>query len=266
MLSSCGEYQKLLKSNDYNLKYTKALEYFRDKEYTRSLRILDEIGAVYSGTNRAQLIAYHKAYCNFYLKDYNKASNLFKDLVISYPGSSLIEESLYMAAYAEYLDSPRPLLDQAPTKLALEDFQFFIDRYGNSSRKENVNKYMDEMYDKLSYKGYLSAKNYYIRGKYKSAIIYFENCLKDYPGSKYREDVIYMLFKSKYKLAINSVDEKKLDRYNAAKEEYYYFIEDYPNSKYKKEMDRNYAAVDDYLKNYDFRINTDPDNNTKKNQ
>ena len=45
-----------------------------------------------------------------------------------------------------------------------------------------------------------------------------ENCLKDYPGSKYREEIMYMLFNSKYEMAVNSVEDKQYERYNAAKE------------------------------------------------
>lgn len=53
----------------------------------------------------------------------------------------------------------------------MESFQLYLSRYPNSSRKEQINEYMDEMRDKLSYKDYLSARNYYLREKYKSAVV-----------------------------------------------------------------------------------------------
>ena len=111
---------------------------------------------------------------------------------------------------------------------------------------------MDEMRDKLSYKAYLSAKNYYQREYYKAAAISLQNCLKDFPGSKYREEIMYMLFVSKYEMAVNSVEDKKLERYNNAQEEYYYFADEYPNSKYAADMKKKYDAINAFLKNYKY--------------
>ena len=63
---------------------------------------------------------------------------------------------------------------------------------------------------------------------------------------------MYMLFSSKYEMAANSVEEKKLERYNAAKEEYYYFADEYPNSKFAADMKKKYDIINDYLKDYKF--------------
>ena len=111
---------------------------------------------------------------------------------------------------------------------------------------------MDEMRDKLSYKAYLSAKNYYLREHYKAAVISLQNCLKDYPGSKYREEIMNMLFVSKYQMAVNSVEDKKVERYNNAREEYYYFADEYPHSRYAADVKKMYEDIEAYLENYKF--------------
>ena len=156
-----------------------------------------------------------------------------------------------MIGYCNYKASPKARLDQTTTMNAIENFNLYLSRYPSSSKKEQINAYMDEMRDKLSYKDYLSAKNYYLRAKYKSAVVSLENCLKDYPGTKYREEIMYMLFNSKYEMAVNSVEDKKYERYNAAKEEYYYFEEEYPESRYAKEMAKKYEDINEFLKTYD---------------
>lgn len=250
--ASCGEYQKLLKSNDYQLIYKKAIEYYNKGDYQRALNLLDGIRTVFTGTTKAQNIAYYRAFCSYNLRDYQYASELFKQFVTTYPESSFVEECLYMAGFCDYKASPKPRLDQQVTEKAMNEFQLYLNRYPNSARKDKINGYMDEMRDKLSYKAYLSARNYFQREYYKAAVISLENCLKDYPGSKYREEIMYMLFVSKYEMAVNSVDEKKLERYNAAKEEYYYFADEYPNSKYAVDLKKKYQEINDYLKNYKF--------------
>lgn len=252
LMTACGEYQQLLKSNDYNLIYKKAIEYYNKGDYQRSLNLLEGIRTVFIGSAKAQNIAYYRAFCTYNMKDYQIASDLFKQFIQTYPESSFAEECLFMMGFCDYKASPKPRLDQQVTEKAFREFQLYLNRYPNSMRKDKVNAYMDEMRDKLSYKAYLSAKNYYLREHYKAAVISLQNCLKDYPGSKYREEIMYMLFISKYEMAVNSVEDKKIERYNNAREEYYYFTDEYPDSRYAPELKKKYEAIEAYLKDYKF--------------
>lgn len=252
LLSSCGEYHKLLKSGDYQLIYTKAVEYYNKGDYQRALNLLDGIRTVFTGTSKAQNIAYYRAFCSYNQKDYSYASELFRQFVATYPESPFSEECLYMIGYCNYKASPKPRLDQRATEKAINDLQLYLNRYPNSSRKDKINTYIDEMQDKLAYKAYLGAQNYYLREHYKAAVVSLQNCLKDFPGSKHREEVMYMLFNSKYEMAVNSVEDKKLERYNEAKEEYYYFVDEYPESKFAKSLEKKYESINAFLKNYKF--------------
>jgi outer membrane protein assembly factor BamD len=252
LLTSCGEYQMLLKSQNYQLVYKKAIEYYNKGDYVRAQNLLEGIRTIFSGTSKAQNIAYYRAFCSYNMKDYEVASNLFKQFIATYPESSFSEECLYMMGFCDYKASPKPRLDQQLTDKALSEFQLYLSRYPNSSRREKINGYMDELRDKLSYKAYLSARNYFHRSYYKAATISLQNCLKDYPTSKYREEIMYMLFISKYEMAVNSVEEKQLERYNSAQEEYYYFVDEYPESKYIPEMEKKYENINRFLENYKF--------------
>lgn len=252
LMTSCGEYQKVLKSNDYQLMYKKAIEYYNKGDYQRALSLLDGIRSVFIGTSKAPNIAYYRAFCNYNLKDYTIASDLFRQVIQTYPDSPFAEECLFMMGFCDYKASPKARLDQAVTEKAIGEFQLYLNRYPLSGRKEKINSYIDEMRDKLSYKAYLNARNYYQREYYKSAVISLQNCLKDFPGSKYREEIMYMLFVSKYQMAVNSVEEKKIERYNNAQEEYYYFADEYPNSRYAADVKKKYEEINTYLKNYKF--------------
>ena len=251
VLSSCSEYQKLLKSGDYDAMYKKAIEYYNEGDYMRASSIFEGVRMVFTGTSKAQTIAYYRAFCAYNQKDYEYAAELFKQFVSTYPESSYLEECLFMVGYCNYMASPKPRLDQTVTEKAMSEFQLYLSRFPNSDRKERINEYMDAMRDKLSYKDYLSARNYYLREYYKSAVVSLENCLKDYPGSRFREEILYMLFNSKYEMAVNSVEDKKYERYNAAAEEYYYFMEEYPESQYAEEVQKKYEDIEAYLKQFD---------------
>ena len=72
---------------------------------------------------------------------------------------------------------------------------------------------------------------------YESAIIVSQNALKSYPFSKYKEDFEFLILKSKFQVARQSVAEKMEDRYRDVVDEYYSYINNYPESKNRKEAD-----------------------------
>ena len=61
-LSSCGEYQQILKSKDPDLKYQKALMYFEDEQYVKAQTLLDEVTSYYRGTDRSQEVQIGRAH------------------------------------------------------------------------------------------------------------------------------------------------------------------------------------------------------------
>lgn len=249
LLTSCSEYQKLLKSDDFELRYTKAIEYYKAEDFVRSYNLFESIRTVYRGTAKAPTIAYYTAYCSYGQADYITAGDLFDNLVKTFPTATYVEECMYMRAYCYYLSSPSFRLDQAESNKAIESFQLFISRYPSSAKIVEANKFIDELRDKLAYKEFEGAKLYFDMEKYTAAIVSLQNCLKDYPESRHREEVLYLLFSSRYELAIHSIEEKKVERYNDAKEEYLTFVDEYPVSEYKKEMEKKFKDIDSYLAN-----------------
>ena len=59
LLTSCGEYQQLLKSRDPEEKYQAALRYFNEKQYVKAQTLLDDVSSYYKGTERSEdILAY----------------------------------------------------------------------------------------------------------------------------------------------------------------------------------------------------------------
>jgi outer membrane protein assembly factor BamD len=250
IISACGDYNKILKSNDYEFKYKKAIEYYEQGEFVKAGTLFQELVNIYRGTSRADQIYYYYAKSMMGQKDYLMATHYFKSLLREFPGSEYGEEAQFMVGYCSYLLSPKPRLDQTVTKEAIESFQLYINLYPYNERVDEANRLIDELKDKLVYKSYLSARLYYDFENYKAAVIALDNSLKEYPESQYREELMYMLLKSKYLLAINSVEDKKAERLSSALDEYFSFVDEYPESKYRREVDRFYETVADLL-NYD---------------
>ena len=241
LLASCGEYQKVVKSTDYEYKLKKAREYYDNKEYGRSAQLYQELINIYRGTSRADQIYYYMAKSSYGQHDYVLSSHYFRQLIKEYPRSEYGEESQFMIGYCYYLDSPNPRLDQKISQDAIDALQLFINVFPGSTRVAEANKLIDELREKLVYKSYLSGRLYYDLADFRAAVISLSNSLKEYPDSKYREELMFYLLKSKYLLGQNSIDEKKRERLNLALDEYYTFVDEFPESKFRKEADRFFA-------------------------
>ena len=255
LLSSCGNFNKIVKSTDYEFKYKKAVEYYEEGEYVRAGTLFQELVNIYRGTSRADKIYYYYAKSMIGQKDYLMAGHYFKTLIKEFPASEYVEEAQYMTGYCAYLISPKARLDQVVTQEAIDALQLYINLYPFKERVDEANRLIDELQDKLVYKSYLSAKLYFDFENFKAAVIALNNSLSKYPDSKYREELMFMLLKAKYLLAIGSVKEKQEVRLSSALDEYFSFVDEYPESKYKKEVTKFYSTTSKMLNYKEDEIN-----------
>jgi outer membrane protein assembly factor BamD len=243
VISGCGGYEKLLKSSDYAMKYQKALEYYEDEEYVRAGALLDQVANVYRGTTKADTVYYYQAKSYYMQRDYILSGHHFSNLAMNYPNSVYREEAEFMTAYCYYMQSPKPSLDQENTGKAISAFQLFMIQNPRSKRIPEAQAYIDEMRNKLVEKSYMSGKLYYNLGDYKASIIALQNSLNDFPETEHREELVFLLLKSNFLLAENSIVQKQMERYQATVDEYYSFVGEFPESKFRREADRIYDAA-----------------------
>ena len=248
LLFSCSNYQKVLKSTDYEFKYTKAMEYFEKEDYMRAATLLNELQGVFRGTDKAETINYTYASSLYGLSDYIMAGHYYRQFVKTFPASKLNEECQFMSGYCYYMTSPKARLDQTDTNNALNEFQLFVNLYPSSGRVAEANRLMDELRDKLVYKSYLGAKLYfdlgdYMGNNYLSAVIAAQNSLKEFPDTKYREELSFLILESKYIQAVNSVPAKKDERMREAIDEYFSFINEFPESQYLSKAVKIYNSA-----------------------
>ena len=240
LISSCGKYQKVLKSDDYNYKYEQAVIYYEDGDYNRAMPLFNELSTVMKGTAKIQEVSFYYAYCNYSTGDNLMAAYLFRNYTINFPNSKHTEECAYMGAYCYYNEAPAYSLDATNTLRAIKELQSFVDRYPTSNRVAKCNELIDELRAKLSLKAFENAKQYYTTSNYKSAIIALDNVLIDFPSFNNREEVHFLIVKATYLLAINSISTKVEERLQATLEAYTHFKDNYPESTYLKELETTY--------------------------
>lgn len=245
LLASCGEYNKVLKSNDIDYKFDYAKRAFEQRKFTQSTTLLEPLIVPLRGGPKGEEALFLLAMSYYENKDYLNSGINFKTYYSRYPKGKFAELARFYSGYGYYLDSPDPQLDQTMTVKAIEELQGFIDYFPNSDKVTIAQNAMFEMQDKLTLKELQNAQLYYNLGNYmgnnyESAIITAQNALKTYPYSKYREDFKMLILKAKYQEARQSVEEKKQDRYQDVVDEYFSFINNYPESKNRGEADNIY--------------------------
>jgi outer membrane protein assembly factor BamD len=236
VLGSCkSKFEKLKAGNDNLKKYQEAIKLYNKKEYTKALELFDDLAPRYRGREAAEDLFYYYAYTNYKLKDFTSARYQFKNFAENYQSSPKAEECRFMAAYCFYLDSPNFTLDQENTSKAIEALQLFINLYPKSDRVAEASKLIQDLRDKLEDKAYANSKLYLTIQDYQSAVIAFGNTLRDYPDTKYAEELEYLTIQAQYLYAKNSAEARQEERYNQAISFADQFTEKYPSSKYLKE-------------------------------
>ena len=248
LFSSCGEYEKLLKSSDYELKKAKALEYYEQGKYVKTTELLRQILPRYRATEEGEELNWINAQSYYGMQDYIMAGSQYKMFIDQFPFGKHAEEAHYLAAYCDYLISPRPDLDQENTRNAIEGFNIFINKFPYSPKIEECKKLITEMEERLVEKNYKSARLYYDMKEYKAAVVAIDNSLKLFANSKYREEMMFLKLNSLFQYAELSMADKQKTRYQDTLDDYYSFMEEYPESRYAREVRSIYQKTDKYLK------------------
>ena len=252
IFSSCGEYNKILKSTDRDLKYTYAKKYFEEEKYSRAIALLEDLVPYMKGTAHAEESLYLLGQSYYNTKDYLSSTQMFTTYYNTYPNGEYAEPAMYYAAYGMYLDSPAPELDQTKTYKAISEFQRYIELYPQTERAEQAKKYLFELQEKLAYKELLAARLYlrlgnYMGNNYEASVITSREALKDYPYSKYAEEFQMLILRARFELAENSISRAKPERYRAVIDEYFNYINSYPSGKYLKEAEKYYKIAQEIV-------------------
>ena len=243
LVVSCGEYEKLLKSTDHELKKNKVKEYFDEGQFAKASELLGQVLMRYRASEEAEELSWMAAQSYYGMKDYILAASEFRNFADMYPYSPHAEEANFLAALCDYYLAPRAELDQEYTRNAIEGFNLFIGRFPTSQRVDEAQKYIEILRERLVEKSYLSAKLYYDMKQYKAAVTALSNSLEQFPVTKYREEMMYFKLSSLFLYAENSVADKQMERYQATLDDYYSFHEEFPNSVYSKEVSRIYETT-----------------------
>ena len=252
LLVSCQtSYNQVVKTTDYDYKYEAAKEYYAAGSYNKCSELLEDMVMLLKGTDKAEESLFMLGMCYFNMGDYETACLYLDRYYKTYSKGIYTEQARYYSGKSSFMQSPDVRLDQSPTVTAINTLLEFLDFYPYTNYRDDVLVMLEELRNRLAEKEYLAALLYYNLGSYtgncvnggsnyEACIITAENTLKTYPYTKFREDLMIMILRARYRLANKSVTEKKEDRYRETIDEYFGFKNEFPDSKYMREADKIY--------------------------
>ncbi len=249
--TSCSEYLKVLKSDDASSKYKFGEQLFNEGKYDKAFKLFREILPKYRGKPEAERLRYLYAKSTYQIGDYPLLTNSVRQFSELYPKSDNRAELQFLSVKGRYFDSPKSSKEQEPTVIAIREIQRFINQNPDSKYTEEANKLVQELDFRLETKAFNIAEQYNITARvsddFIAAITSFNNFLLDYPGSKLKEDAMFIRLNSAYKLAINSITRKKEQRLKDGTTYYNALKKAFPESKYMEQATKMNETLNQQL-------------------
>ena len=243
MVSCKSQYEILLNSNDVNQKYAAAFDYFNAGKYAKSAALFESLSVLTNGTERDDTVSYYWGLSNYKFKDYYTAETNFDKFIETFPRSPFASDARYLRLDCLYRSTLRYELDQAPTYKAINAISEYILEYPENTHMKECRDMLLELNGRLDLKAYESARLYYRMEDYLAARVALRNVIKDDSENIYREDILYYIAMSSYKYASLSVPAKRKERYLTFIDDYYNFIGELPDSRYRRELDNVYRKA-----------------------
>lgn len=193
---------------------------YDDENYLGAQQDFDVVVLRYGGSIFADSAQYFLGMCHYYMDEFLISAVEFRKLITDRPQSPLLVDAQYMLAESYYKMSPRPSLDQEYTLKALKEYQLFLEDFPFDEKKEEAEKKILELRNKLARKNLQNAELYRKMGKLRSSLIYYDIVLNSYYDSEWADDALF----GKAIVYINMDDLKQ------AKEELELFKEKFPDS------------------------------------
>ena len=213
--------------------YTYAKEKYDNEDYLGAQLDFDVVVLRYGGSIFADSAQYFLGMCHYYMDEFLISAVEFRKLITDRSQSPLVVDAQYMLAESYYKMSPRPSLDQEYTLKALKEYQIFLEDYPFDKKKEEAEKKIFELRNKLAKKSLQNAELYRKMGNLKSSLIYYDIVLESYYDSDWADDALY----GKAVVYINMEELLK------AKEELQLFKEKFPGSDIMHKVDEKLLDV-----------------------
>lgn len=251
LFTACKNKELVRPGEPLNVAYDKSVALFEKGKYGDAAYGFDLVTRVGRGTSYAEDAQFFLAESYYNDKQYILAASEYERYISYYPQNPQREEVEYKRALCYYQQSPRYRLDQSATGRAIELFQLFNTKYPNSEYVLDSAEKIDELRNKLARKNYEAAEFYLRTDRFLAATIYYEQTIDRYPESVWAERALIKQIETFITYADRSIEEKQLERYSEAVNNYEKFIQLFPQSDSRERAEKLYLEATGKIANLD---------------
>lgn len=218
-------------------RFEEAMKKYNDEDYLGAIEDFRIVTLQYQGSAYADDAQYLLGECYYRREQYILAAFEYEVLLRTMPTSEFAAKARYKRAMAYYNLSPASNLDQEYTRKAIDEFQAFVEYFPTDSLATAAEAKIHELNSKLAKKEYENGLTYMKLNYFKSAIVSFDHVLEKYHDTPYAELALY----KKAEALLNR------RRYDEAKIEIQKFLEKYPESALRSDVERLRESVNSRL-------------------
>lgn len=217
LVTGCSRFAKRDKELSEEMYYfDRGMEFMKKKDYPKAVENFQIVVDSFAGSAIVDNAQFLLAEAHFKSEEYITAAFEYERVYKDYPSSKFAPQAHFQKALCYYMESPKAILDQENTSLAIDEFNRFIDTYPTNEFVKEAHAKIDELTAKLAYKEYLAAELYKKMKHYDAAIIYYKYVISEYPrtiwahysrfgiGEVHFKKKEYESAKSWYQLIINA--------------------------------------------------------------
>lgn len=185
LTAGCGAREPSLATLSPDDLYSRGMEAYEERDWSRATRMLEYFVAQYLGDPRAPTARMTLGDLHMTRREYAIATTHYQRLVIDFPADPRALEARFNICEAYYRLSPEPALDQEYTVSALAHCQSVAENFPGTGESGTAQEHIDDLRWKLAKKVYDTGVFYFRRRAYDAAVVYFQEVLSQYPTSEH---------------------------------------------------------------------------------
>ena len=184
---------------------TRGDEYFDRGKYFQASELYKAFVARYPGHDRSDYAQYRLAQSYFQDEQYELAAVEYRVIISRYGYSDYVDDGLFMVGVCFWELRPKVHKDPQRVLDALNMFEQFVQTFPSSPLIPDAAEYIRQINSFLGEKAMISARWYYKRKRFRSALIYCDKVINQYPNNEFWAEALY--YKGLIKLEMGEKDE-----------------------------------------------------------
>jgi outer membrane protein assembly factor BamD len=190
-ISCSSSEQTELTTDNPETAFSIAKSKYNKGDYLDAIDDLSLIKLKFSGSSIIDQAIYYLGMSYYRRSEYLLAAYEFDYLLRNYPTSELTESALYQLGLSYTGLSPQYDLDQTYTRLAISEFQNYLEFFPSGKHTSEAERRINELRNKLALKAFSTAEIYYKLDNYRASIIYYDEVLNDFFDTQYADDALH---------------------------------------------------------------------------